>query len=29
LWRVVWIVFFALGLPGAYIILKPIWEIAG
>ena len=29
LWRVVWIVFFALGLPGAYIILKPIWEVAG
>ena len=29
LWRVVWIVFFALGLPGAYIILKPIWGVAG
>ena len=29
LWRIVWIVFFAIGLPGAYIILKPIWEVAG
>jgi succinate dehydrogenase / fumarate reductase cytochrome b subunit len=28
LWRIVWITFFALGLPGAYIILKPIWELA-
>jgi len=28
LWRIVWITFFALGLPGAYIILKPIWEMA-
>jgi hypothetical protein len=29
LWRIVWIAFFAIGLPGAYIILKPIWEVAG
>ena len=28
LWRIVWITFFTLGLPGAYIILKPIWELA-
>jgi succinate dehydrogenase / fumarate reductase cytochrome b subunit len=28
LWRAVWITFFAIGLPGAYIILKPIWEVA-
>ena len=29
MWRIVWIVFFAIGLPGAYIILKPIWEAVG
>ena len=28
LWRIVWITFFALGLPGAYIILSRIWETA-
>jgi succinate dehydrogenase / fumarate reductase cytochrome b subunit len=28
MWRIVWIVFFALGLPGAYIILSRIWETA-
>lgn len=28
LWRIVWITFFTLGIPGAYIILKPIWEVA-
>ena len=28
LWRVVWILFLILGLPGAYIILKPIWAVA-
>ena len=28
LWRIVWVTFFAIGLPGAYIILKPIWEVA-
>jgi succinate dehydrogenase / fumarate reductase cytochrome b subunit len=28
LWRIVWVTFFTLGLPGAYIILKPIWELA-
>ena len=29
LWRAVWFTFFAFGIPGAYIILKPIWEVAG
>ncbi len=29
LWRIVWVVFFTIGIPGAYIILKPIWEAAG
>ena len=29
LWRIVWILFFAIGFPGAYIILKPIWEAVG
>jgi len=28
LWRFVWITFFLIGLPGAYIILKPIWAAA-
>ena len=28
LWRIVWITFFTLGLPGAYIILSRIWETA-
>ena len=28
LWRAVWIVFLTIGIPGAYIILKPIWEVA-
>jgi succinate dehydrogenase / fumarate reductase cytochrome b subunit len=28
LWRIVWITFFTLGLPGAYIILSRIWESA-
>jgi len=27
LWRIVWVLFFAIGIPGAYIILKPIWEV--
>lgn len=26
IWRLNWIVFFAVGLPVAWIILKPIWE---
>ena len=26
IWRIVWFLFFAIGIPGAYIILKPIWE---
>lgn len=25
LWVAVWVVFFTFGIPGAYIILKPIW----
>lgn len=28
LWYACWVVFFVVGLPGAYIILKPIWEHA-
>lgn len=28
MWRAVWVTFFIFGLPGAYIILKPIWEVA-
>ena len=28
LWRIVWIAFFLVGIPGAYIILRPIWASA-
>jgi len=26
MWYASWVIFFAVGIPGAYIILKPIWE---
>jgi succinate dehydrogenase / fumarate reductase, cytochrome b subunit len=26
LWRVNWIIFIAVGLPGAFIILRPLWD---
>jgi succinate dehydrogenase / fumarate reductase cytochrome b subunit len=26
LWYASWVIFMAVGLPGAYIILRPIWE---
>jgi len=26
LWYGSWVIFFAVGIPGAYIILRPIWE---
>ncbi len=26
LWYACWVVFFAVGIPGAYIILSPIWN---
>lgn len=26
MWYALWVLFFAAGLPGAYIILRPIWE---
>lgn len=26
MWYGLWVVFFAAGLPGAYLILRPIWE---